>query len=122
MNKKRLLPALVAAGLLCWDGGAVAAEQSFDCMVRQLRVNAERFFVRCHSRYAGLEIPAYVTEIQYYSVPYSQENARYLFDLVLEARGGGKALRLIFEDDPASNPAGCSADNCRRIVALGMRY
>ena len=120
--KKSLIVIVLAAGLATADAAAVAGEQSFDCMVRHLRVNAERFYVRCHAEWRGLEIPGYVREIQYYSAPYSQKNARYIFDLVMEARRQRQPIRLIFEDDPASNPPGCGRNNCRRIIAVGLEY
>lgn len=121
MNKL-LIPVLAAAGLAVADTAALAGEQSFDCMVRHVRVNAERLYVRCHSEWRGLEIPGYVREIQYYSAPYSQKNARYIFDLVMEARRRDRPIRLIFEDDTGANPTGCAPNNCRRIIAVGLDY
>lgn len=120
--KNALLPILVVVGLAMSDTAALAGEQSFDCMVRHLRANAERLYVRCHAEWRGLKIPAYVREIQYYSAPYSQKNARYIFDLVMEARRQGQPIRLIFEDDPDANPPGCGRNNCRRIIAVGLDY
>ena len=120
--KKPLIPILFLAGLAMVQPVAFAGEQSFDCMVRHLRVNAERLYVRCHSEWRGLEIPGYVREIQYYSAPYSQKNARYIFDLVMEARRRDRPIRLIFEDDPEANPTGCAPNNCRRIIAVGFEY
>lgn len=101
---------------------ARAGEKAFDCAVTQLRVNSDRFFVRCAESRAGMSIPSFVRDIPYYSVPYTQQNARYLFDLVLAARDGGKPLRLIFEEDPEMNPPGCARNNCRRMIAAGLVF
>ena len=120
--KKLLIPILFVAGFAMVQTSAFAGEQSFDCMVRHLRANAERLYVRCHAEWRGLEIPAYVRELQYYSAPYSQKNARYIFDLVMEARREERPIRMIFEDDPAANPPGCGRNNCRRIIAVGFDY
>ena len=76
--------------------------------------------MRCHADWRGLEIPAYVKDIQYYSAPYSQTNARYIFDLAVEARRQRQPIKLIFEDDPGANPPGCAESNCRRIIAVGL--
>ena len=120
MLKKLLIPAVLVVGLAAADTAALAREQSFDCAIRYVRVNAERLFVRCHSEWRGLDIPLYVKDIEYYSAPYSQTNARYIFELALEARRLRVPLRVIFEEDPASNPPGCARNNCRRIIAVGM--
>lgn len=120
MTKNLLISALLVAGLAVPGDAAVARERSFDCMIRDLRVNAERFFVRCHAEWRGLDIPPYVRDIQYYSVPYSQTNARFVFELAVEARRLSEPLRLIFEDDPEANPPGCAETNCRRIIAVGL--
>ncbi len=120
--KNPLLPIFLVAGLALSDTAAVAAEQSFDCMVRNLRANAERFYVHCQPDWMGLQVPGYVREIPYYSAPYSQKNARYVFDLVMEAQRQERPIRMIFEDDPAANPQGCDESNCRRIIAVGLSY
>ena len=120
MTKNLLIAALLVAGLAAPDGATFARERSFDCMIRDLRVNADRLFVRCHAEWRGLEIPAYVKDIQYYSAPYSQTNARYIFDLAVEARKLREPIKLIFEDDPGANPPGCAESNCRRIIAVGL--
>ncbi len=111
---------LLVTGFAMVQTPVLAREQSFDCAIRYVRVNAERLFVRCHSEWRGLDIPLYVKDIEYYSAPYSQTNARYIFELALEARRLRVPLRMIFEEDPASNPPGCARNNCRRIIAVGM--
>ena len=63
---------------------ARAGEKAFGCAVTQLRVNSDRFFVRCAESRAGMSIPPFVRDIPYYSVPYTQQNARYLFDHFIE--------------------------------------
>ena len=118
MTVKSILRASVAGLVFVLPAApADAAEKTLDCHVAMLRVNAERFFVRCE---AGKPGSAPVREIPYFSAPYSQQNARYLFELALKARDTGQALRLIYEDDPAMNPPGCVASNCRRIIAAGL--
>lgn len=117
---RRFAIAVVASALLAASPSLPAAEKAFNCAIGLLRVNADRFFVRCEASRAGVDVPGYVREIPYYSAAYTQANARYLFDLLLAAEGRGKVVRLIFEDDPAENPVGCAPRNCRRIIAVSV--
>ncbi len=113
----------VALGIVAaLPASAQSTAQSFNCMVAHLRVNSDRFFVRCHASYSGVEIPPFVKDIPYYSAPYSQANARMMLDLIMSGRAQGKSIRIIFDDEPSRNPSGCQPGNCRRIVAAGINY
>ncbi len=98
---------------------AAAGEQSFSCRIDVLRVNADRFFVSCRPPAEGERRPL-KRDIVYFSAPYAQPNARYLFDLMLDANRRGRPVRLIVEDDAAANPPGCRKKDCRRIIAAGI--
>ena len=117
-----LVAVAIATFLSFVTADARAGEKAFDCAVTQLRVNSDRFFVRCAESRPGMSIPPFVRDIPYYSVPYTQQNTRYLLDLVLAARDSGKPLRLIFEEDPEMNPPGCARNNCRRMIAAGLAF
>ena len=91
-------------------------------MAAHLRVNSDRFFVQCHANFSGVKIPPFVKDIPYYSAPYSQKNARMMLDLKMSGRAQGKSIRIIFDQEPSTNPSGCQPGNCRRIVAAGINY
>lgn len=41
--------------------------------------------------------------------------------LAVEAKGRGRPLAILYVRDTVSNPAGCAADRCRRIVAVELK-
>lgn len=95
---------------------------SFPCMVRHLRINSHRMFVQCHTKWDGLNIPVFVKDIPFYSASLDQKNVSFMIDLIQNARGKGKAIKLFYDASSSNLPNGCKGHNCRRLMAVGMNY
>lgn len=81
-----------------------------DCQVSAISVYRDRVEVGC----AGGALKSVVVET-------SDPLADMLLRLAIEAKGRTRPLAVLYVKSEAANPAGCSAETCRRVVGATLK-
>jgi hypothetical protein len=87
-----------------------------DCDVVEVAV-----WTRVGARIHVLCIQTVLGNVKFFAISASDPDATRIESLATSALVAKRQLNIDFNPDPANNPVGCAADNCRRIEAAFLR-
>lgn len=108
---------------------AASATATVTCQVTDVSVFGDRVHVRCVE---GNLVGAYLattagqsatySPFAFFAVPTSSPLAGVVATLATSARASSKPLQITYQVQASSNPAGCAASDCRRILTARLIY
>lgn len=100
-------------------GPAQAAGQHKECKATEIAAFQDRVHVFCKKPPGMGAVEASLGKIiEYFAVATNDPLADKLILLARESLVNGRPVTVWFDDDPAFNPPGCGAGDCRRLTGI----